>query len=120
METDDALLAFSALSQTTRLDVFRLLVTHEPHGLPAGDIARRLGVPQNTLSSHLAILARAGLVASERRSRSIVYRARTTSVHALADFLMRDCCGGHPEACAAEVHADTCLPGTCSPEVPHG
>ena len=99
METIDALLALSALSQSTRLAVFRLLVTCEPHGLPAGEVARRLVVPQATLSTHFGILVRAGLVTSERRSRSIVYRARTTSVHALADFLMRDCCDGHPDLC---------------------
>src|SRR3546814_1566734 len=61
----------------TRLETFRLLVRHEPEGLAAGDIARSLDVPQNTMSAHLAILARAGLVRSERHSRSIIYRARS-------------------------------------------
>lgn len=97
MESNDALLAFAALSQSTRLAVFRLLMAHEPDGLPAGEVARRLDVPQNTLSTHLAILTRADLVEAERRSRSIIYRARPASVRALADFLMRDCCGGHPK-----------------------
>jgi DNA-binding transcriptional ArsR family regulator len=120
MESNDALLAFAALAQPTRLAVFRLLVTFEPEGLPAGEVARRLAVPQNTLSSHFGILARAGLIASERRSRSIVYRARTESVRALADYLMRDCCGGHPEACAP-VAADPTEPasaGRCGPKEP--
>ena len=66
---------FAALSQGTRLDVFRLLVKHAPGGLPAGDIARLLGVPHNTLSAHFSVLARAGLASAERRSRSIIYRA---------------------------------------------
>ena len=62
MESEDAILALAALAQSTRLDVFRLLVKHEPEGLAAGDIAKALAVPQNTMSSHLAILSRAGLV----------------------------------------------------------
>ena len=76
-----AILALSALAQETRLDVFRLLVKHEPGGLPAGDIAKELAVPHNTLSSHLSILARADLVSSERRSRSIVYRANLATLN---------------------------------------
>ena len=111
MEQSDALLAFAALSQQTRLTVFRLLVECEPEGLPAGEVARRLAVAQNTLSSHLAILTRAGLVSSERRSRSIIYRAQTASVTAIVDFLMRDCCGGRPEICspsAAQTQASAC------------
>lgn len=119
MEQSDALLAFAALSQPTRLSVFRLLVECEPEGLPAGDVARRLAVPQNTLSTHLAILERAGLVSSERRSRSIIYRASTESVHALADFLMRDCCGGRPEICDAPSPAASCASVSCSAEDRH-
>ena len=75
MESEQAILALAALAQSTRLDVFRLLVKHEPEGLAAGDIAKALAVPQNTMSSHLAILSRAGLVTAQRFSRSIVYRA---------------------------------------------
>ena len=75
MDSENALSALAALSQQTRLDAFRLLVRHEPEGLPAGDIARHLDVPANTLSTHLAILARAGLVTSERHGRVIQYRA---------------------------------------------
>ena len=75
MESWQAILALSSLARSTRLGVFRLLVKHEPDGLAAGDIARALAVPQNTMSAHLAILARAGLVMSERKSRSIIYRA---------------------------------------------
>ncbi|KAA5597175.1 metalloregulator ArsR/SmtB family transcription factor [Blastochloris sulfoviridis] len=99
MESEDALLALSALAQATRLDVFRLLVAHEPEGLAAGEVARRLAVPANTLSAHLAILARAGLINAARHSRSIVYRARPERLHALVGFLVEDCCGGHAELC---------------------
>jgi DNA-binding transcriptional ArsR family regulator len=100
MDTDQALLAFAALSQSTRLDVFRLLVAHEPEGLAAGEVARKLDVPHNTLSTHLGILARAGLITAERQSRLIVYRAQLEAVGDLASFILKDCCGGKPEICA--------------------
>jgi DNA-binding transcriptional ArsR family regulator len=97
MESEAAILSFAALAQSTRLDVFRLLVKHEPEGLAAGEIARALSVPQNTMSSHLAILARAGLVVSEREGRSIVYRAGLGHLGGVVQFLMEDCCGGRAE-----------------------
>jgi DNA-binding transcriptional ArsR family regulator len=100
MESEQAISAFAALAQPTRLDVFRLLMEHEPDGLPAGEVARQMDVPHNTMSTHLAILTRAGLIEAERQSRSIIYRARLDAVRALAGFLVKDCCGGRPEICA--------------------
>jgi ArsR family transcriptional regulator len=100
METDQAVLVFSALSQPTRLEVFRLLIENEPAGLPAGEVARKLAVPHNTMSTHLAILTRAGLITAQRQSRSIVYRARLDAVRELAGYLIQNCCGGRPEICA--------------------
>src|SRR3981081_1437737 len=94
MESEQAILALAALAQSTRLSVFRLLVKHEPEGLARGDIARASAVPQNTMSAHLAILARAGLVKSERKSRSIIYRANLTTFQDLTSFMVEDCCGG--------------------------
>jgi DNA-binding transcriptional ArsR family regulator len=114
MKTEEALEAFMALSQTTRLDVFRLLVRHEPDGLPAGEIARRLDVPHNTMSVHLRVLNHAGLVASERHSRSIVYRARLPRLRDLVLFLVKDCCNGDPALCGP-LAADL---ATCIPEEP--
>lgn len=100
MDNESAIVALGALAQGTRLEVFRLLVRHEPIGLAAGEIARRLDVPQNTMSAHLSILARAGIVRSERYSRSIIYRADLDGLRALTLFLVRDCCAGAPELCA--------------------
>ncbi|PZO74972.1 MAG: transcriptional regulator [Sphingomonas taxi] len=100
MDSDSAIIAFGALAQTTRLDTFRLLVRHEPDGIAAGEIARQLNVPQNTMSAHLGVLARAGLVRSERHSRSIVYRADLDGVRALMLFLVKDCCAGNADLCA--------------------
>lgn len=99
MENESAIDAFGALAQATRLETFRLLVSHEPDGLPAGEVARQLNVPQNTMSTHLGILARAGLVKAERRSRSVIYRAHLDALHGLAMFLVADCCGGRAGLC---------------------
>lgn len=105
MESSTAITALAALAQATRLDTFRLLVKHEPNGLPAGDLARAVGVPQNTLSAHLAILSRAGLVIGERRSRSIIYRANIAAFQDLTLFMIQDCCGGSPELCGPLIES---------------
>ena len=99
MDTNSVIAALAALAQGTRLDVFRLLMRHEPDGMAAGEIARQLDVPQNTMSAHLGILARAGIVQSERQSRSIIYRADLDALRALTLFLVKDCCAGSPELC---------------------
>lgn len=114
MESEDAILALAALAQSTRLEVFRLLVKHEPQGLAAGDIAKALAVPQNTMSSHLSILSRAGLVSAQRFGRSIVYRADLTRFQDVMLFMLRDCCDGRPEICAPLVKSLT----PCSPPKP--
>jgi ArsR family transcriptional regulator, arsenate/arsenite/antimonite-responsive transcriptional repressor len=100
MDNIEAIAALAALAQTTRLDVFRLLVTREPEGVAAGELARLMDVPQNTMSAHLATLARAGLVRGDRHSRSIIYRADLERLREMTLFLLKDCCGGSPEVCA--------------------
>ncbi len=100
-----------ALAQSTRLDVFRLLVEREPEGLAAGEIARALAVPQNTMSAHLAVLLRAGLVSAQRTGRSIAYRADLPRLQAVMSFLVNDCCEGRPEICAPLIESMT----TCCP-----
>jgi DNA-binding transcriptional ArsR family regulator len=99
MESAEALACLAALSQPTRLETFRLLVRHDPEGLPAGEVARQLDVPQNTMSTHLAIMTRAGLLRSERLSRSIVYRADVERLRKMMLFLVKDCCGGRADLC---------------------
>jgi len=103
MDEIEAIAALAALAQTTRLDTFRLLVEREPEGVAAGELARLMAVPQNTMSAHLSILARAGLVSGERHSRSIVYRAHLARLRELTLFLLKDCCGGRPDVCAPLV-----------------
>lgn len=99
MSVPYGLAALAALGQPTRLEIFRLLVRHEPDGLPAGSIAEAIGCPQNTLSSHLAILARAQLTYGTRAGRSIIYRADIKGMRALMAFLIADCCDSHPHLC---------------------
>lgn len=100
MEAKAAIDAFAALAQETRLAVFRLLVQQGPNGLPAGEIAQRLGVAASTLSFHLGQLERAGLLRSSRVQRQIFYAADFEGFRRLITFLTEDCCQGRPEICA--------------------
>jgi len=111
MDTLEAIAALAALAQPTRMDAFRRLVQHEPDGIAAGELARLCEVPQNTMSSHLAILTRSNLVTAERQSRSIIYRANLDAFQAVALFLLQDCCGGRAEICAPLIESLTpCCP----------
>ncbi|WP_291229044.1 metalloregulator ArsR/SmtB family transcription factor [Dokdonella sp.] len=103
-----ALFAFAALGQETRLEVFRLLVRAGAQGMPAGDIGEALGVRQNTMSTNLNILHRAGLVRTEREGRSVRYFADIEGIRGLLAFLMEDCCGGNPALCAPVLDALAC------------
>lgn len=94
-----AISALSALAQPTRLAIFRLLMKHEPIGITAGVIADTIGAPHNTLSTHLAILVRAGLLRSSREGRTIIYRTDVEGMRSVIAFLVNDCCDGHPELC---------------------
>ena len=113
MEMRAAVESMNALGQETRMRAFRLLVEAGEEGLPAGDIARRLGVPHNTMSTHLAQLTRAGLIRSRRESRSIIYVADFAGIRALLAFLVQDCCQGRPEACGSLLDAVLPLAPCC-------
>lgn len=111
MDNTTAITALAALAQSTRLEVFRLLVKHEPEGIAAGEIAKKLDVPQNTMSAHLSTLTNAGLIKSERQSRSIIYRAKLDVFRELMIFMVKDCCGGSAELCAPLIASLTpCCP----------
>jgi DNA-binding transcriptional ArsR family regulator len=103
MDMNAALDAFRALSQETRLKIFRLLVRHAPQGLPAGEVARRLHLPGPTLSFHLNVLAAANLVHPQKKGRSISYSPDLKSANDLAAFLMENCCGGKRECLPTEI-----------------
>ena len=104
--------ALAALAQESRLNVFRLLVRSGTEGMAAGEIARVLEIPHNTMSSQLSILSNAGLVGSRRDGRSIIYNIDFDGTRKLLSFLMEDCCQGSPELCAPLL--DNLLPGCCA------
>ena len=99
MQTDHALAALAALAHPTRLNAFRLLVHHEPEGLPTGALVEASGLTQSTFSTHLAVLAKAGLVVAEKRGRQQIQRASIDTLRELMTFLAKDCCGGRAELC---------------------
>ena len=93
MDQKRAIAALGALAQETRLELFRLLVTCGPQGLPAGVIAERLGVLPSSLSFHLQQLTHAGLITQRRLSRHLIYSAEYNTLNALLAYLTENCCG---------------------------
>ena len=96
---ESAIEGFGSLAQATRLAAVRHLLAVHPQSLPAGEIARLCDVPHNTMSTHLGILSRAGLISVEKDGRSMNYRADIDGFRGLLEFLSRDCCNGRPELC---------------------
>lgn len=109
----DAVEALSALAHGHRLAVFRLLVRAGSDGVPAGKIAREVGVLPNTLSTHLTVLGHAGLIQSRREGRSVIYSADYDGMRDLLGFLVADCCAGRPEICAPLAAT---VQGCCAPD----
>ena len=108
MDNDSALLALAALAHPTRLDAFRRLVQHEPEGLSTGQLVEQSGLTQSTFSTHLAVLAKAGLVHSEKRGRHFIQRADIDALRGLMLFLAKDCCQGRAELCEPLLAELTC------------
>ena len=115
MDKNLALDAFAALSQSTRLDVFRLLIKAGQQGMLAGDISSALEVRQNTMSANLGVLARSGLIRSRREGRGIRYFADMDGMRGLLSFLMEACCGGRPELCQPVLDEIICCQGPLGP-----
>lgn len=110
MELQDASNALSALSQTSRLELFRLLVISGDEGMPAGQISLELDIPKPTLSFHLKELCTAGLITSKRHGRSITYKINIDGIRNLMEFLTDDCCQGRPELCNLQNESSNSLP----------
>ena len=110
MKKANVIAALGALAQETRLDIFRMLVQKGPEGLPAGEIGSRLAQPSPTMSFHLNQLRFAGLIASRRESRSIIYSANFKAMNDLLGYLTENCCGGAAERC------DTAAAAGCGTE----
>jgi DNA-binding transcriptional ArsR family regulator len=111
MDMKNAVAGLSALAHEGRLTVFRMLVQAGQTGIAAGEIARRMEVPPNTLSANLTILSHASLIDSRREGRSVIYTAKYENMTELLEYLMKDCCGGSPEICASL--ADVAMRSRC-------
>ena len=112
MEKKAVLAALTALSQETRLDIFRLLVRTGPEGRSAGAIAEALGVAPATMSFHLSNLTHAGLIVQRRAGRSLIYSADYDRMNAVVGFLTENCCGHPTQAVACEP---ACPPESAAP-----
>ncbi len=99
MKTRDAVRSLSALAQEARLDIFRLLVRKGEAGLAAGELSDHFSMPPATMSFHLKELSNAGLIASRRESRSIIYKANYSGMQELLGFLMENCCADNGGKC---------------------
>ena len=108
MDIKLAIEVLTALAQPTRLEVFRRLIKVHPDEIAAGAIAKACKVPHNTMSTHLAVLARAGLIGVRREGRTIFYGANLDGFRSLIGFLTRDCCHSRAEICAPLVAELTC------------
>lgn len=100
MNQENAIEAFGALAQTSRMAIFRLLVRAGPEGIQVGEISRKLDILPSTLSGHLAVLKRAGLLKATRHQREIHYAANLAVVNDLVGFLLADCCDGRMDNCS--------------------
>lgn len=109
MDERQAKTAFAALSQETRLRIVRMLVRAGPDGMAAGAIADAAEVSASNVSFHLKDLEHAGMITARREARSIIYSADYGTLTALIQFLMKDCCAGHPEICTPAL-ATACGP----------
>ena len=108
MKSSSVINALGALAQEHRLALFRLLVQAGEQGMAAGAIADALGVPNSSLSFHLAALSKAGLIRQERQRRSLIYTANYAAMNDLVGYLMENCCGG-----------TACSTSDCKPEPTH-
>jgi DNA-binding transcriptional ArsR family regulator len=109
MDAATAVVALGALAHAHRLAVFRLLVETGPEGLPAGEIAGKVGLVPSSLTFHTQALQRAGLINQQRVSRQLIYAADFESMSALVDYLTKNCCGG------AQACGPACAPVSAKP-----
>jgi DNA-binding transcriptional ArsR family regulator len=112
MNERQAQAAFAALSQETRLRIVRMLVKAGPDGMAAGAIADALGVSPSNVSFHLKELEHSGMISSRRDARSIIYGADYETLRGIVEFLMKDCCDGHPEICVPSLAKMCCPPAS--------
>jgi DNA-binding transcriptional ArsR family regulator len=116
MDQSQAVAAFAALAEPTRLDILRYLIRCGPDGAPAGEIGGAVKASSSRASFHLATLSQAGLLTSRRQSRRILYQVDFQRMGSLVAYLVQDCCAGRPEvaACCQPVTSAVDKPGAAS------
>jgi DNA-binding transcriptional ArsR family regulator len=119
MREGQAQTIFAALSQETRLRIVRMLVKAGPDGMAAGALAEASDVSASNVSFHLKELERAGLINARREARSIVYSADYKTLRGILEFLMKDCCAGHPEICVPALAQVCCAPSSAKRKRAH-
>tara|TARA_R110002096_G_scaffold104352_1_gene229964 strand:- start:2459 stop:2824 length:366 start_codon:yes stop_codon:yes gene_type:complete len=107
MRQENIVTTLQSLASGPRLEIYRLLVRENPHGLVAGEIAEQLGIPPTNLSFHLKALTRADLLSVTPEGRFQRYRANMSMMVDLIAYLTAECCAGHPEDCLPETLAET-------------
>ncbi|MFV0432221.1 MAG: metalloregulator ArsR/SmtB family transcription factor [Alphaproteobacteria bacterium] len=118
MDIQKALIIFDALSQETRLKVFRLLINAGPKGMAAGKLGCELGVAHNTLSFHLKHLCKAKIIKCKKEGRFVIYSADFKAFREVIEFMVKDCCSPEyaniyddkEKQCAVIELSDLCLP----------
>ena len=103
--------ALAALAHRHRLRIFRLLVKRGPSGMPAGEIAERVGIGPTNTSFHLKELDRAGLLRATRDGRYVRYAVHVDGMRKLLSYLTEDCCQGRPELCGEAFASASALCG---------
>jgi ArsR family transcriptional regulator len=96
MILNNAAQKLAAIGHPKRLQVFRQLVQAGPQGLPAGELARGLGMAPSSLNFHLRVLEQSGLLGARQQGRFVIYAAKFDAMSALLAFLTDNCCGGNP------------------------
>ena len=114
MKTAQVIEALGALAHEHRLTAYRLLVEQGPQGLPAGTIAERVRLLPSSLTFHLQVLHRAGLILKRREGRQLFYSADFEAMNSLVGYLTENCCAGSGEACSSEACATACKPVTAA------
>lgn len=103
MKSAQVVKALSALAQSTRLAIYRLLVQRGPEGMAAGQVSEKLKVSPATLSFHFKTLSHAGLIESRQDGRFIYYAANFAVMNDMLAYLTENCCGGNQAACAVPI-----------------
>lgn len=110
MKESQAVLALLGVAHEHRMRIFRMLMAQGPSGMPAGDVASRLGVGRSNVSFHLSNMERAGLLRSRRVHRNRFYAVDLDGVRAFLVYLTEAFCDWNPKACGPVLNGRAAVP----------